>query len=422
MKKLNIAFIIGQFPSLSETFILNQITGLLDRGHRVDIYASRPAKTGKMHQEVVQYHLLDRCIYDDMPGSRAQCMAAAATIVMRKPRLAKLFNAVKYGKEALSLRALFIADKMGGKTYDVIYCHFGDLGKIGALLKETGVTNAQIATTFHGRDVSAYLDQKGADAYKLLFQKGDLFMPISENWKSKLIRLGCDPDKTIVHRMGIDTGKFSYIPRMLEAGEKVRLVTVARLVEKKGVEYGIRGVAEALKHYPHIEYAIIGDGPLKAYLQGVVSDLGVQDHVFLLGSKEQHEVIQVLNQSHIMLAPSVTASDGDQEGIPVVLMEALSMGLPVISTLHSGIPEVVSDGQSGYLVPEKDSMEIARTILYMAGHAEEWADMGRFGRQFVENHYSIDGLNDRLVQLFQAASSQEAFWGKEAYDVEYSHH
>lgn len=155
--------------------------------------------------------------------------------------------------------------------------------------------------------------------------------------------------------MGIDTKKFLFSPRKLRFDGKIHLLTVARLVEKKGIQYSIQAVAKVVKKYPQIEYKIAGDGPLKSDMESLIDGLKVNGNVKLLGGKQQGEIIELMKDADIFLAPSVTSNDGDQEGIPVAIMEALAQGLPVISTYHSGIPELVQDGISGFLVPERDT-------------------------------------------------------------------
>ena len=118
-------------------------------------------------------------------------------------------------------------------NFDVIHCHYGLNGVVGAFLKEAGIPG-KVCTSFHGFDVSRYLLKNGPDVYRPLFSKGDLFMPVSEYWRDRLIELHCPADKIVVHHMGIDPRKFPFVERRLEAGEPLRLLTVGRLVEKKG--------------------------------------------------------------------------------------------------------------------------------------------------------------------------------------------
>ena len=404
---MKIAFIVGQFPALSQTFILNQITGLIDRGHEVDIYANLPGNDPKIHADVERYNLLNHTFYLKMPANKFLRLLKGMYLIItnfhKKPMaLLKSLNVFKFGKEAASLGALYKTIPFLNRDYhDIIHCHFGPLGNIGALLKDIGVIKGKVVTAFHGYDISMYMKNKGNKVYNYLFEVGDMFLPISERWKNELIKLGCSEKKIIVHRMGIDTSKFSFFAHNHSKNGKIHLLTIARLVEKKGVQYGINAVAKVLKKYPGIEYRIVGDGPLRNNMVDLIQELNIGNNVKLLGWKNQEEIVELMKYADILLAPSVTSQDGDQEGIPVVLMEALAQGIPVISTYHSGIPELVQDGISGFLVPERDTNALAEKIIYLLEHQEIWAEMGHAGHDHVEKNYNIERLNDQLVELYQ---------------------
>ena len=309
---------------------------------------------------------------------------------------------LKYRKHLRPLRLLYAAIPLLGKRqYDIIHCHFGPNGLKGSLLRDIGAIQGKLITTFHGYDMSNYPKEMGDHVYKRLFDKGDFLLPISEYWRQRLIELGCDDKKIIVHRMGIDCKRFSFIPCRLHANGPVKIVTIARLVEKKGVELGISAVAKLAKVTRNIQYNIVGDGTLKEDLEQLIQDLHLGDRVKLLGWKQQEEIAEILNNSHILLAPSVTSKDGDQEGIPVALMESMAVGLPIVSTQHSGIPELIQNGVSGFLVAERDVDALAGRLCYLIEHPEIWPEMGRAGRKFVEDHHDIDKLNDRLVEIYK---------------------
>lgn len=206
--------------------------------------------------------------------------------------------------------------------------------------------------------------------------------------------------KIVVHRMGVDCDKFDFSPRRLVAEEHIRLISIARLIEKKGLEYSIRAVAELAKSHNNFKYEVIGDGPLLPQLRALIVDLGIRHIVELVGWKEQDEVIEQLEKAHILVAPSVTSEEGDQEGIPVVLMEAMAMGLPVVSTQHSGIPELVKDGITGFLVPERSVCRLREKLKYLVEHPELWPRLGHAGREYVRKHYNLDRQNNRLVALY----------------------
>jgi len=403
------AFLVGEFPSLSETFILNQITGLIDRGCYVDIYATKPKKKSKIHPDVEKYNLLSHTYYyAQIPVSYWSRVWKGIGLFLasffKDPiLLLRSLNVFKYQQKATSFRLLYTVIPFLGKrpNYDIIQCHFGSEGLKGMELRDMGAIKGKLCTIFHGLDLSGHLKKYGDSLYDQLFETGDIFMSISNNWQNQLIKLGCDRQKIIVHRMGIDCQQFTFTPRQPEPDASIRLVSIARLVEKKGIEYGIRAVAQLSQSYANIQYNIIGDGELRESLEQLINELNVGEKIKLLGWKQKEEVIEILNNSHILLAPSITGQNGDQEGIPVVLMEAMAMGLPVISTYHSGIPELVEDGVTGFLVAEKNYHELAAKIKILLQDNDLWDKIGKASRLRVENDYDINRLNNILFKIYK---------------------
>lgn len=405
---MRIAFLVDQFPSLSETFILNQITGLIDRGHEVDIYSDRPANTQKTHAEIQQYNLLDRTYYTPIPTNALGRIISAIFLFLRhfltapKVLLRAInfvrYNSTNYGKPASFLKPLhLIIPWLDKDPYDIILCHYGRNGLKATLLRDLGITQGKIAVFFHGYDISCYLDIYGENTYNYLFEQADILLPISQHWQKKLIDLGGNPNKTLVHHMGIDCIKFNYIKPSSQ--EQFSLLSVARLVEKKGLEYSIRAVAQLIPQYPNLQYLIIGDGILKQELENLIEQLNVSNQIKLLGWKQQQEIISIMENSALVLAPSVTSDNGDCEGIPVCLMESMAKGLPVISTYHSGIPELIEDGRSGYLLPERDISGIVSTIEILLNDIKLRTQIGLAGRKKVEQEYNIKLLNNRLEEI-----------------------
>ncbi|NET30790.1 MAG: colanic acid biosynthesis glycosyltransferase WcaL [Cyanothece sp. SIO1E1] len=413
---MKIAFILEEFPVLSQTFVLNQVTGLMERGWEVDIYAQKPTKHEKQHPDVEKFHVLDRVHYHPRISENDLERLIGAiriffTCFFRDPFLIlNSLNFLKFGKPALALRAIFLVVPFIGcrRKYDVICCHFGGNGLKGMLLRDLGVINGKLVTAFHGVDISQNLKAMGEDIYDELFKAGNLFLPACENWQRRLLQLNCVPNKIIVHRMGIDPQRFIFQLRQIRGHEPVQLITVARLTEKKGLEYSIRAVAQVAKQYPNLRYDIIGSGDLKPNLEVLIQELNLEAVINLLGSKTQSEVFEALSQAHLFLHPSVTADNGDQEASPVSIQEAMATGLPIISTYHGGIPELVEDDVSGFLVPERDENALAEKLIYLINHPERWADMGAAGRQKIDQQHNIHRLNDRLVQIYEQLLDTDA--------------
>lgn len=408
---MHIAFLLGRFPSLSETFILNQITGLIDRGHEVDIYARKPGDGTKVHPNIDKYKLLDRVIYRDMPTNAIlrtlKAIPLTAGGLSRNPAATlKSLNLFKHGREASSLKLLYWAAAFikRAKPYDIVHGHFGPNGVLAVALRNIGAFHpaAKIITTFYGYDVHRYPRNHGKNVYQPLFDQGDLILALSQTMKRDLVALDCPDNKAVVHHIGTDVDRFCLSVRQPSSDGIVRLVSIARLVDKKGLEYAIQAVGRASAAGQPLSYDIVGDGELRGRLQSLIHDLKLEKTVHLLGWKTQQEVVEILNRAHILLAPSVTAESGDQEGTPVALMEAMAIGLPVISTHHSGIPEMIRNGVCGYLVPERNADALADRILDLARHPERWGAMGNAGRAIVESEFDTRKLGDELVEMYRS--------------------
>ena len=185
----------------------------------------------------------------------------------------------------------------------------------------------------------------------------------------KVTKIGLSPERIHVHYSGIDTVKFAFRERPID-DQEVRIFTVGRLTEKKGMEYSIKAVAKLVTRYPAIQYTIAGEGHLRPQLEQLIRGLGTEKHIHLAGSLPSDEVGKLMYETDIFILASVTAKDGDQEGMPVSLEEAMATGLPVIATRHSGIPELVQDGASGFLVPERDAEALAEKCEYLISHPQ----------------------------------------------------
>ena len=397
----------------------------MDNGHEVDIYALNgpPEDISNMHPVVKKYHLLDRTYYPPTRPNNPLLRVLkgyglllanlnkdplACLKLLKVSRYSKAVKS-KYRKEAKFQKLLYKAiPLLGSESYDIIHCQFGRFGLIALAFQDIGILKGRkLLTSFRGYDISKHLKKRGEQVYDRLFKEGDFFLANSDFFRHRAVKLGCPEEKIIVHGSGIDCDKFAFAPRYLPADGQVRIATTGRLVEKKGIAYCIRAIAQLAQSHPNIEYHIIGDGPLKADLQHLIQELAVERLVKLRGEKPQPELIEILNTCHLFMAPSVTAKDGNQDAPVNTLKEAMAMGLPVISTYHGGIPELVEDGVSGFLTPERDADAIAKKLKYLVEHPEVWPQMGRAGRIRVEQKYDINQLNDELMEIYHQLLNSE---------------
>jgi colanic acid/amylovoran biosynthesis glycosyltransferase len=415
---MKIAVLVNQFPKVSETFILNQIAGLIDRGHTVDIFACYRSEDHIDDGQLRKYELLDRTRYLTAPASRKERLMAAMEAALKRGwkqpvHLMRSINLLPAGKRRISLEMLcqhrFLLER---SAYDMIHCHFGPVGIFGQHLREIGALEGPLLTTFHGFDIGSYVRQHGAGAYAELFRKGDAFTCSSHFVRGKLIAAGCDPAKLIQFKLGTDLARFDFAERKIGSDGVIRLITIARLVEKKGIEYSIRAVADLVKQFPKLHYTIVGDGNLRQKLSLLIEQLDLQQHVMLVGWKTPEEVRHLLSRSHIFVLASVISSNGDFEGQGLVLQEAQAMGLPVVCTNHNGFGDSVLNGESGFLVPERNVDALSTRLADLIRQSELWPGIGRKGRAFVEAEFDLNKRNDALVDLYgqvAAQSSEPAF-------------
>jgi colanic acid/amylovoran/stewartan biosynthesis glycosyltransferase WcaL/AmsK/CpsK len=411
---MKIAFFLNEFPTLSQPFVLNQITGMIDLGHEVDIYATHRFQTEKCHRQIDSYGLLEKTRFlGDVPARYTERAAKAIGRVLgsglwRRPQLVvRSIVSLKDGRMAMDMRLLYRVLALAGRDrYDVIHCQFGTLGLLALELKKLGAIDGALVTSFRGYDLTKVLRNKPA-YYDELFGNGAFFLPVSKSLANKLLVAGCPPDRIRILHSGIDCSSFRFTERCKPREEAVRLLGIGRFVEKKGWCDAIEAVVNARKSGRDIHFTIVGDGELREQIEGKISACQVEDAVTLTGWRDHNEIMQLLDKAHILIAPSITAGDGDQEGIPNVLKEAMATGLPVLSTWHSGIPELVEDGVSGYLVPERDVDALSDRLISLCDHPERWAEMGRNARNKVEAEFDMAKINKLLEELYGVAKDNQ---------------
>jgi len=186
------------------------------------------------------------------------------------------------------------------------------------------------------------------------------------------------------------------------------LISTGRLIEKKGHTYTLQALALLKRSRPELAFTldIVGEGPDEAALKAETARLGLEAVVRFHGGLPHQRTLELLRNAAIFVLPSVTAADGDMEGIPVSIMEAMALGLPVVSTFHSGIPELVEDGVSGRLVPERDPEALAAAIASVVATPGQWVAFARAGRRKIEQAFNRRVLNAQLKDLYLSVRSE----------------
>jgi colanic acid/amylovoran biosynthesis glycosyltransferase len=408
-RTFRVGYLVYEFPKLSETFVVDEVKGHVENGVDVCVLSVIPVDgdspawtnlTGLPISLVNVFKTRRRKL------NTFQKIVPALLEVARQRQLAPILFDRRIGGlndrvMLLTLAGLFRRDPQLANL-DVLHCHFGPNGRYAAVLKEYGVFTRPIVTTFHAYEITSLLKRCTPGFYDTLFRFGSLFLPISEFWVPRLIELGCDPNRIRVHRMGIDCDSIRYEERIPDGSKPIRLISTGRLIEKKGHSYTLQALALLKESRAELSFTldIIGEGPDEAALKAEATRLGLNDRVRFHGGLPHRQTLEILREATIFVLPSVTAKDGDMEGIPVSIMEAMALGLPVVSTFHSGIPELVEDGISGRLVPERDSAALAEAIASVMATPERHQAFARAGRRKVEKAFDRRTLNAQLKNLY----------------------
>lgn len=395
---MKVAFVLDNFPKLSETFILNQIKGLIDQGHEVRILAANKPKEDKEHEVVEEYNLIEKTTYINPPQTYKEAIIQTPRNFLklwkREGKLLELLKTLKKGKKApRKLAGLETFSSM--EDFDIIHYHFGTTAK--DFIELSKISDAKILATFYGNDVSGRVHPDDYDLYEDIWVELDRAIAITQHIRSKMILLGCSEEKSTVLNLGVNSEKFEKSIPEFKSADALEIASICRHVEKKGLKYAIDAVSRLNDQGVNLHYKIAGDGPLKEDLEQRVNDKGLEDKVEFCGWVDQNEVADILDNSHIFLQPSITAQSGDMEGQALVLQEAQAKGTPVVSTYHNGIPEGVKESETAFLAPERDSEAIYKCIRKFIQKPALVREMGRAARKNIEN--SFDYREKTLKQI-----------------------
>ncbi|MDD5350151.1 MAG: glycosyltransferase [Chthoniobacteraceae bacterium] len=278
----------------------------------------------------------------------------------------------------------------------VLHVYFGNIGvHLLPLLRRCPVP---VIVSFHGADAGVDMDRPAwREAAREMFSLAKLVLARSKALGERLLVLGCPPEKLRIHRTGIPLERFPFRPRTAPADGAWHFFQACRLIPKKGLPTALRAFARFTAAHPLSTFTVAGEGPLLQELTALAAELGVADKVRFPGFLSHAALTAELAAAHVFLHPSEIGPDGNQEGVPNAMLEAMSTGLPVAATRHGGIPEAVEEGVSGYLVAERDETGLAEALEKLAAEPARYAAMGAAAAKAVTEGFEA-GMQARVLE------------------------
>ena len=337
----------------------------------------------------------ERMCEDRFPFPDLEILPAPAQPILRRfyLKFIRRVPPLQYRGELDQLAALFAR-----RRADLMHVYFGHTGV------HLRAWDRPSVVSFHGADVMLREHRPlYAAQMRELFGIVPLVLARSRSLADRLEAAGCPPEKIRLNRTGIPLEDFAFVGHHAPDNGPWKLVQACRLIEKKGLHTALRAFAQFRGRFPHATLTVAGEGPMRRELEEAVAKLGLSGSVSLPGFLDGAELKRLYEGSHIFLHPSETTDKQDQEGIPNSMLEAMASGLPVVATLHGGIPEAVRDGLSGFLVPEKNPDALAAALIRLASTPEVFMDMGRRASQSVREEFEQSRAVEKLEAIYDEA-------------------
>lgn len=399
---LRVQYLVSLFPCWSETFIVREIHALIRRGVDVSIISLKHPSEALVHPDAAA--LLDRVFY---PPTALTALSRVAAEFAAQPhtqwRLLRLL-ARRFARSPRVLlkslvawwRTVALASALRPNPPDLLHAHWATYPSTAALiLSET--LRIPFSFTSHAHDIFVE-DQLIADKLR----QATFAVTISEfNRRALRERFGAEA----VGRLHVVRCGIAEVPGLdsSASGDEVRVLAVGRLEEIKGLRYLVEACRILHSRALHIRCDIVGDGTQATGLRALITQQGLADSIHLHGAMRQHQVVAMLRRATVFALPCVVTKQGDKDGIPVVLMEAMASGVPVVSTFVSGIPELIEDGVSGRLVPPRDAAALAAAIEELVRDSSLRARFAERAIATVRARFNVDHEASRLLALFQEA-------------------
>jgi len=395
---MRIGYVVKRYPRYSETFIVNEILAHERAGTAVDIFPVRPTVDTHFQNRISQVRGTVHYLPTVSPKTQKlwDAMAAAHRAF---PAFSRLIADALHEEEPLNLyQAIQLAFEIRTLGIDHLHAHFATVATTVARLaaKLAGVTytfTAHAKDIFHETVDSDDVGRKLRDAAGTVTVSDYNLSYLRKHWGSDAVRV-----RRIYN--GLYLPDFPLRP----FGERrPKILAVGRLVEKKGIEVLVEACARLANSEQDFHCTIVGAGNQESLLNARIRELDLIGRVELCGLRPPADIIDLVHDSSVFVAPSVTAGDGDQDGMPTVLLEAMALGTPCVGTDVIGIPEAIRDGVTGLFVPQRDAQALAATIGRLLNDAPLQRELARNARGMMESEFDVDTSTEKMRQLFSAA-------------------
>lgn len=296
----------------------------------------------------------------------------------------------------------------------ILHSHFGDRGWYDLHLKKDA--DFKHVVTFYGFDVSMLprTQPKWRRRYQKLFAEADLFLCEGPFMAQKLVDLGCPSAKVRVHHIGVDVEKIPFRPRQLAKNEPLRILLAGTFREKKGFSIAIRALGAFKERYPSLKITIIGDATAqerdqqeKKVMMDFLDEFDLKPQTRLLGYQPYDVFLKEAYNHHVFLSPSITAQNGDSEGgAPISLIDMAASGMPIISTRHCDIPNVIRDGETGLLADEGNVLQLVEHLDWLVDNSDQWAEMVYAGRRHIDQNFNVQNQARELSMIYEQLLSE----------------
>ncbi len=405
-----IAYIMSRFPKITETFILYEILALEARGVTVDVHPLLREREAVVHPEAQR--LLGRIRFH--PFVSPAILAANLRWLVRRPRayVSVLCDVLRgtwgspnffFGAVGIFPKSALFAEEMQRAGVGHVHAHFATHPAVAALIIQR-LAGIPFSFTVHGHDLHV---EKRMLADKI--RAARFVVSISQYNRQTMIEACGDwvAEKVRIVHCGIDPNVFRAAART-GASRELRILCVGRFDEVKGHSVLVDACRRLADRGVPFRCDIVGEGPLRADVETRIRAAGLEDRVHTLGPRPRPEVVRMLAEADVFALPSVMAANGEREGIPVALMEAMATGLPVVTSRLSGIPELVEHEVSGLLVEPKDAAGFAAALERLSSEPQLRERLGRAARAKVVDEFDLSRNVDALAGLLVPTASDRA--------------